>query len=77
MFEILKNKSYDIVFSIVLGIGLIALLKPGCKGGICSVKKAPNMDEIQESTYQIGTKCYQFHSTPIDCPASGVIEPFE
>ena len=79
MFEILKTESYSIVFSIVLGIGIMAAVKPRCNSnqGACTVKKAPNPDEVTHSTYQIGSKCYQFHTQSIECPLNGTIESFQ
>ena len=78
MFEFLKSKNFDIAFSFIIGFGLIALFKPGCeeKGG-CNIQKAPPYDEVKSSTYQIGSKCYKFAASTIDCPTSGVIEPFQ
>ena len=79
MFEILKTESYNIAFSVILGIGIVAALKPRCNPnqGSCTVKKAPNPDEVSKSTYQIGSKCYQFNTQPIECPLNGTIESFE
>lgn len=77
MFEFLKTKTFDAVFSFILGLGCIALLKPVCKGINCQVQKAPPLDEVRSSTYQMGSKCYKFEIKHTDCPEKGVIEPFE
>ena len=77
MFEFLKSKTFDAVFSFVLGLGLMALLKPGCKAGECHIQKAPPYEEVKSSTYQLGSKCYKFEAEPVECPMTGVIEPFE
>jgi hypothetical protein len=77
MFEFLKSKTFDAVFSFVLGLGLMALLKPGCKEGECHIQKAPPYEEVKSSTYQLGSKCYKFEAEPVECPMTGVIEPFE
>ena len=76
MFEFLRSKTFDTAFSLVLGIGLVALFKPGCKEGECSIQKAPPYDEVSKSTYQLGNKCYKFKPASVDCPEAGVIEPF-
>jgi hypothetical protein len=77
MFEFLKSKRFDTAFSFILGFGLIALFKPGCKDGECSIQKAPPYEEVKTSTYQVGNKCYKFEANPIECPSTGVIEPFQ
>lgn len=76
MFEFLKLKSFDYIFSIIIGIGLVAALRPICHGDKCTIEKAPPVDEINHSTYQLGSKCYQFRSEPVDCPKAGAIEGF-
>ena len=77
MFEFIKTESYSIIFSVVIGIGIVAVLKPGCRDNGCAIKKAPPVDEVAKTTYQIGAKCYQFKAENIECPSKGVIEPFE
>jgi hypothetical protein len=76
MFEFLKSKQFNVAFSFLLGLGLMTLLRPICRGAECIVQKAPPLEEVNKSTYQLGSKCYQFRSVTIDCPKAGVIEPF-
>jgi len=77
MFEFLKTETFSLIFSFVLGLGCMAVLKPICSGKECSIQKAPPYEEVKKATYQLGTDCYQFRAEPISCPARGVIEPFE
>ena len=77
MFEFLKTERFSMIASFILGLGLMALLKPECKGAECKIVKAPPLDEVTTSTYQLGAKCYQFRTQPIDCPKDSIIEPFE
>jgi hypothetical protein len=76
MFEFLKTKQFNIIFSFILGLGIMSLFRPLCTGSECAIQKAPPVDEVNKSTYQLGAKCYQFRSTPVDCPKTEVIEPF-
>jgi hypothetical protein len=76
MFEFLKSEGFKVVGSAILGVGLMAVLKPMCRGPSCVVQKAPSVDEVTRSTYQVGSKCYQFKTSVITCPEKGVIEPF-
>jgi hypothetical protein len=78
MFGFLKTETFKIVGSALLGVGLVAALKPVCKGPDCIEKKAPPVDEVSKSTYQIGSKCFKFKTLQITCPKEGsVIEPFD
>lgn len=77
MFEFLKSPTFNYVFSFVLGLGVMCLFKPVCKGDACRILRAPPYDEVQKSTYQLGAECYQFRAEPIECPKQGVIEPFQ
>jgi hypothetical protein len=76
MFEFLKSEGFNSLGSLILGIGLMVLFKPMCKGEDCIIQKAPPVDEVVKSTYQIGSKCYQFKTQQIVCPERGAIEPF-
>jgi hypothetical protein len=76
MYEVLKTEKFAVFFSFMVGIAIIGILIPTCKGDSCTIKKAPSMDEMKNSTFTIGSKCYQFKSKTIECPASGTIESF-
>lgn len=77
MFGFLKSPTFNYVFSFILGLGLMAVLKPTCKGDECRILKAPPLEDVKKTTYQLGAACYQFHTEPIACPSKGVIEPFQ
>lgn len=76
MYEILKTEKFATLFSFIIGFGLIAILIPVCKGEQCFVKKAPSVEEMKKTTFQLGKKCYQFTSETVECPAEGAIEAF-
>ncbi len=76
MFEQLKSEKFAMLFSFILGFGLIAILIPVCKGDECYIKKAPLVEEMKTSTFRIGKKCYQFVPSSTECPAQGAIEAF-
>jgi hypothetical protein len=77
MYEILKTEKFAVLFSFIIGFGLVVMMIPVCKGDTCFVKKAPTVEEMKNSTFRIGSKCYQFKSELVDCPSSGVIEAFK
>jgi hypothetical protein len=76
MFAVLKTEKFAQLFSFLIGFGIIAIALPVCKGDECFTKKAPSVAEMKESTYRIGTKCYQFKPSIVECPADGFIEAF-
>jgi hypothetical protein len=76
MYEVLKTEKFAVFFSFIVGMSIIAVLIPVCKGDECFLKKAPLVEEMKKSTYHIGSKCYQFKPETVECPASGVIEAF-
>ena len=76
MFEFLKTENFSMMSSFLIGLGMMSVLKPLCKGSECKILKAPPLEEVTHSTYQLGGKCYQFRTAPIACPSGTVIEPF-
>jgi hypothetical protein len=77
IWDFLKSKKFNFIFSFILGLGIAAILRPACKGDTCITLKAPPIHEINTSTYQLGSKCYQFRTDTVDCPPNGVIEAFQ
>lgn len=75
--DILKSKKFNFVFSVLLGLGLAAILRPACKGDQCLVLKAPPVHEVESTTYQLGSKCFQFKVDNRECPKQGrIVEAF-
>lgn len=75
--DILKSKQFNFIFSVLLGLGLAAILRPACKGDQCVTLKAPPVHEVETSTYQLGTRCFQFKVESQECSKAGkVIEAF-
>jgi hypothetical protein len=77
MYEILKTEKFAMIFSFIIGFGLVSILIPVCKGDECLIQKAPSVDEMKTYTFKLGSKCYQFKHETVQCPVNGVIEAFE
>jgi hypothetical protein len=77
IWDFLKSKKFNLFFSFIIGLGLAAILRPACKGEHCVVMKAPPVHEVTKTTYQLGTKCFQFSLESSDCPQKGVVEAFQ
>lgn len=76
LWDFMKSKKFNFFFSVIVGVGLVAILRPACNGPRCITLKAPPVSEIRNRTYQLGTKCYQFTLKNMECPKQGVIEAF-
>lgn len=77
LIDILKDKRFDTFFSFLMGVFIILLIRPVCKGTDCFSYKAPAVKTITENAYKIGDTCYKFVPKDVKCPASGVVEPFQ
>jgi hypothetical protein len=66
MFDFLKTKNFHILFSFLIGIFIVIVWRPVCEKGDCIKHELPNLEEINSSTYQISSKCYQFRTNPIN-----------
>lgn len=77
MFEFLRTEGFHNAGSFIIALGIMAILKPGCRGEGCRIMKAPPVEEVKASTYQVGSKCYQFKTEAVTCPKDGFIEAFE
>ena len=66
VFAFLKSKQFHILFNFIVGLFIVLVLRPICKGDHCIEHKNPDIKEIISSTYQLGSKCYQFNTTTVD-----------
>lgn len=64
------------LISFILGLGLAAIFRPICKGPDCLILRGPPVQDIRGSVYQFGSRCVEFNTRTVECPAdkSGVIE---
>jgi len=73
----LQDKRFDTFFSVILGIGIICMIRPVCEGKECTLRKAPQEKDFDKFVYRMGSKCYQFKTKIVSCPASGAVEAFQ
>ena len=74
--KFINDKRFDVFFSIMLGIGVVALFRPICSGLECNITKAPTESDFDKHVYRMGSKCHEFKTTIVECPTSGAIEAF-
>ena len=75
--DALKNPIFGILLSFMLGLAIVIIVAPICRGKDCMIIKAPPIHEVRDSVYHIASKCYKFETVQMDCPAQGVVESFE
>ena len=75
--DALKNPIFKTLVSFMFGLAIVLILSPICRGRSCMIVKAPPIHEVQDSVYHIASKCYNFYTVQMDCPAQGDIEAFE
>jgi hypothetical protein len=75
--ELLQDKKFNLLFSFILGVGIICILRPVCSGSDCNITKAPSEKDFDKYVYRMGSgTCYEFKTEIVTCPASGSIEAF-
>jgi hypothetical protein len=67
MFEFIRSKNYQIFFSFLLGLFIVLVVRPSCKNESCIKHINPSSQDISASTYQLGSKCYQFKYESVAC----------
>lgn len=69
----LRTKAGAIVISIILGLGLAALIfRKTCDGSGCVVIQGPNPKEIADHVYKVKDECYQYTPYVTECDSSAV-----
>lgn len=76
LWDILKDERFSVMFSFILGVGLLAVFRPACDNDKCAKVKAPPVPDFDGKTFRIGDSCYKFKTKTKDCPAEGFIESF-
>ena len=75
--KLMQDDRFHIVFSILLGLGIVCIVHPMCTGKDCGIiAKPPSDKDFDKYVYQMGKKCYAFKTEVVECPASGAIEAF-
>jgi hypothetical protein len=77
LLQLLNDKRFNMLFSFVVGVGVICLFRPACKGKECELNKPPTEKDFDKHVYRIGEKCYEFKTDIVKCPPSGAIEAFK
>jgi len=72
MIDFLKIMDRPIVAAVIsalIGFGIAAMFRPLCKGPDCLVIRGPPVSELRNTVYQFGSKCVEFNTKAVECPA--------
>jgi len=75
--EVLHRPGFGGLVSFMLGLAIVMVVTPMCRGKDCMIVKAPPLHEVNKAVYHIASKCYKFEAIQMECPASGAIEAFQ
>lgn len=67
LIDVIRSKTFSIIFSMLLGIALASFFKMSCKGKSCVIVKAPNPKGITADYYKFNNKCYKFKTDVTEC----------
>jgi hypothetical protein len=79
LIKMLNDDKFNIFFSILVGIGLICIIKPACSGLDCSIDKPPISSDFDKYVYRLGIKCHEFTPEIMECPTKSedTVEAFK
>lgn len=82
--DVMKKPLFNIMFSFLLGVGIIAIFRPMCKDENgkpieCRTNKAPPVDDWNNAVYRVGAKCFEYKTSIVQCPKNkrDYIEAFQ
>lgn len=64
--KLINNKTGQIIFSIILGLGFSSLFRRSCKNN-CIIIKGPSTKEISGNIYNFEKKCYKYSPYFVRC----------
>lgn len=69
--DALHTRAGNIIISIILGLGLAALIfRKTCSGNGCVIVKGPNPKEVSTHVYKIKDGCYKYTPYVVPCEDS-------
>ena len=65
--RLLETHTGQVIFSLILGIGLAALFQRVCKDGHCIIIQGPPLDEVENKIFKQEDKCYRYRAETTTC----------
>jgi len=67
LINFLKTKNGNIVFSIVLALGLACILRISYKNANMIIVKGPPVESIENKIFSFDNKCYNYKTVATSC----------
>lgn len=65
--RLLETHAGQVIFSLILGLGLAALFQRVCKDGHCIIIQGPPLDEVENKIFKQENKCYRYRAESTSC----------
>lgn len=67
--NLLDNRIGQVIFSIILGLGLAAIFRKVCTGDRCLVVHGPPLKDTKDYYYKVDGDCYKYTPEATKCNA--------
>jgi hypothetical protein len=65
--DFFKTKEGNILFSIILALGLASMLRIACKNANMTIIKGPPLKDTQDKIFSFDSKCYTYKTINTSC----------
>ena len=65
--RLLETHTGQVIFSLILGLGLAALFQRVCKDGHCIIIQGPPLEEVENKIFKQEDKCYRYKAETTKC----------
>jgi len=65
--RLLETYTGQVIFSLILGLGLAALFQRVCKDGHCVIIQGPPLEEVENKIFKQEDKCYRYKADTTKC----------
>jgi len=63
----LRTKNGNIIFSIILALGLASILRIACENANMVIIKGPPLESIENKIFNFDSKCYSYKTVNTSC----------
>jgi len=67
LLTILDTEKGQIMFSVILGLGLASLFRKVCYEGNCVIIEGPPLDEVENKIFKQDNKCFRYKHASTKC----------
>ena len=67
LINFLKTEKGNIIFSIILALGLASILRISCKDANIVIIKGPPIESVENKIFSFDSKCYSYKTIATSC----------